>query len=288
MQEYYFLFALAFAYTIFATIQDIKAREVANWLNFSFIAFALAYRAFYSITNKNLQFMAFGIIGFAIFFLLAQLFYYSRVFAGGDAKLLIGYGIILPYTSYKSFLYLPITFIILLFTIGAVYSLTYSIFIVLKNKKTFKKEFLKQLKKHKFPLIALSAISLLSVLALKLSTFTTTLILLTLILLTYIYTKTIDTCMISSTPPSKLTEGDWLIDDIKLKNKTIKKTVHGLSLEDIKLLRKSKKRVFIKEGIPFTPVFLISLIAMVFFFLTSKVSPEQVLSSLLSQLSFLP
>src|SRR3989338_6014136 len=106
MEEYYFLFVLTFLFTLFASIQDLKKREVANWLNFSFIAFALTYRAFYSLATKNFQFFLFGILGFAIFFILAHALYYSKAFAGGDAKLLMGFGVILPYTSYNSLLIL--------------------------------------------------------------------------------------------------------------------------------------------------------------------------------------
>jgi len=90
MTEIYFLFALAIIWTTFAAIQDIKTREVSNWLNFSLIAFALAYRAFYSISKKDPKFFILGVLGFIIFFILAHVFYYGRAFAGGDAKLLMG------------------------------------------------------------------------------------------------------------------------------------------------------------------------------------------------------
>jgi len=90
MEEYYFLFVLAFVWMIFAVVQDLKTREVANWLNFSLIGFALAYRAFYSSFTGEWMFLGFGFLGFLMFFILAHVFYYSKVFAGGDAKLLMG------------------------------------------------------------------------------------------------------------------------------------------------------------------------------------------------------
>jgi len=71
-------------------------------------------------------------------------------------------------------------------------------------------------------------------------------------------------------PPSKLTEGDWIEQNVKIGKTTIKKSVHGLSLKEIKLLKKYKKSILIKEGIPFTPAFLITLMIMALFFLTSK------------------
>ena len=139
MNQYYFLFALALLFTLFATIQDIKKREVANWLNFSLIAFALAFRAFYSITNNSPKFFLLGISGLAIFIAIANLLYYGKIFAGGDAKLLMGFGIILPYTTYFSLVTLSLSFVLLLLTTGAIYSLFYSIVIVQKNKNKFRK-----------------------------------------------------------------------------------------------------------------------------------------------------
>ena len=262
MQEYYFLFALALVFTIAATFQDLKTREVSNWLNFSLIAFALAYRAFYAVINQNLNFFLFGIAGFIIFFALAHLFYYIKAFAGGDAKLLMGYGVILPFSSYASLFTLTIAFILLLFTIGAIYSLVYSIFIVVKNKTKFKKEFSRLTKKQKH--ISLFSL-LLSILLLLILSSPTNFILsfLFLIPMLYTYTLALDKCMISLVSPSQLTEGDWLVNDIKLKNKIIKKTVHGLSKQDIRLLKKHKKIILIKQGIPFTPAFLISLIIII-------------------------
>jgi len=265
MTELYFLFALAILWTTFAAIQDIKTREVSNWLNFSLIAFALAYRAFYSISNKNPQFFLLGLYGFIIFFILAHVFYYGRAFAGGDAKLLMGLGIILPYTSYKSLFTLSITFIFLLFLVGAIYSIIYSTFIVAKNKEKFIKTFKKYFRKNPI-LISISLISFL--IFLSLSYFIPLLLPFAIILLIpslFIYTKSLDKCMIKYLPPNKLTEGDWILNDIKVGKKTIKKTVHGLSAQDIKLLKKHNKKILVKDGVPFVPAFLISLLIMVFF-----------------------
>ena len=60
----------------------------------------------------------------------------------------------------------------------------------------------------------------------------------------------------------KLTEGDWVAEDIIVKGKLIcsKKDLE-LTKEQISKLRKLKiKNVFVKEGIPFVPSFLIGLL----------------------------
>ena len=263
MNPYYFLFALAILFTLVATIQDIKKREVANWLNYSLIAFSLAYLLFYSIYTKNSSFFLYGAAGFIVFFILANILYYAKAFAGGDAKLLMGLGTIFPYTSYFSIIPIALIFCLLLFLVGAFYSLLYSIPIAITNKKIFSSSFSKTLKKYyKFLILT---VPLLILNFLTPFPFNPLFLILFLILPLYIYTSSIEKCLIKLYPPSRLTEGDWILSDIKLKSHTVKKTVHGLSKEDIKALRKANKSILVKEGIPFIPAFLISLIIMVFF-----------------------
>src|SRR3989338_7504633 len=87
-----FLLLFAFAYLVIASISDLKKREVANWLSFSLIIFVIAYRLFYALLFNNFMFLVYGLLGLGIFIGLAYAFYYARVFAGGDAKLLMGLG----------------------------------------------------------------------------------------------------------------------------------------------------------------------------------------------------
>lgn len=265
MEEYYFLFALAALFSIFAIFVDFKKREVPNWLNFSLIGFALAYRAFYSIYSKDASYFILGVIGFAIFFTLAYGFYFARAFAGGDAKLLMGFGIILPYNEIPELIYFGILFISALFTLGAIYSLIYSLFIISKRKNKFYSEFVKKIKKtYKIFLFLLGTVLIGAIFSNSFFGWIGFLSIFGLFLL-YIYINALDKCMIIKLGASALTEGDWLNRNVKVKNRIIKKSVHGLSLEDIKILKKANKEVYIKEGIPFTPAFLISLIMVLFF-----------------------
>ena len=193
----------------------------------------------------------------------------------------MAYGIILPYEDYYSILTLSLLFIFLLFLIGAVYSLVFSLLIVSKNKQKFKKEFLNFYSKNKIfiiPSIFLTPISII-ISFFNLLFIPTSLLLIIPLLLAY--TKSLEKCMLIFLPPEKLTEGDWIESDIKLtKNVAIRKTVHGLSNSDIKLLQKYKRSIIIKQGIPFVPAFLFALIIMALFSLTSRFSLQNFLSFL--------
>ena len=270
IEKYYFLFGLALVWIVFATVQDIRKREVANWLNFSLVAFALAYRAFYSSYSSDWMFFIYGLLGFGLFFGLANLFYYSGIFAGGDAKLLMGLGAVLPFGSYIDFALVGGSFVLVLFLVGAVYSLIYSLFLVRRNYPKFAREFRKNIGNKRNLLLALLFALAFGFFVYSLFGVDYALLLFGIFLASFmffllIYAKSLEVCMIKLVSPNKLTEGDWLVSDVRFNRGIIKKTVHGLSLEDIAKLKKAGKKVLIKEGIPFVPAFLLAFLIMALF-----------------------
>jgi len=286
MNEYYFLFGMALIYTIFASIQDLKKREVANWLNFSLLSFALAYRAIYSLWFNNLEFLIFGILGSIAFFILSNLMYYGGVFAGGDAKLLLAFGAIMPYGSYSDLVFVSLGFLISLFVFGAIYSLIYSSYLAYKNKKVFKKDFSELvLKKRGIIYLSIFFEFMIFVIIFAFNYIDWFVLfgmfLIFLMPFLYIYLKAVElSSMIVLTKARDLTEGDWLSKDVKIGNKTIRRSVHGLSRKEIEIIKKYNKSVWVKQGIPFVPAFLFALIFMVFFYLVLRLDFAELFFSL--------
>ena len=272
MFEIVFLFSIATIWIIFATIQDLKTREIANWLNFSLIIFALGFRFFYSLfSSQGSGFFYQGLIGLGIFFVLGNALYYGKMFAGGDAKLLIALGAVLPiadgfYNNLEGFFLFMFIFLI----IGAFYSMVVSASLCIKNYSRFKKEFSRQFKLNKKKIFLGILISITLILLSYINYLFIFLAVLSFILpYLYLYAKAIDeTAMIKTMEPGKLREGDWLYQDVKVKGKTIRANWEGLKKEEISLLRKRYRKVKIREGVAFTPVFLISFL--IFFYLWSK------------------
>jgi Flp pilus assembly protein protease CpaA len=269
MYEVIFLWALALVYIIFAVIQDIKTKEIANWISFSLIIFALGFRLFYSLfQGDGFVFFYNGLIGLAIFFIVGNLLYYGKVFAGGDAKLMIGLGTILPYSS-NILLNLQgfFNFILIFLFVGFLYIFLSSTFFCVKNFKSFKKEFLKQLKKNKKLMMLTLTISLLLLLfgfIQKLSFILGALMFFTSYL--YLYSKAIDeSCMVKRIKISNLKEGDWLYSNLKIGKKVINAKWEGVNKKDIKEIKEQYKEVKIRQGIAFSPVFLISFIIFIIF-----------------------
>jgi hypothetical protein len=76
--------------------------------------------------------------------------------------------------------------------------------------------------------------------------------------LLFVFAKAVEeSCLVVSVPPRKLTEGDWLYEDVYVNGKKIKATWDGVSKHQLELIRKKYRRnILVKQGIPFTPGFL--------------------------------
>ncbi|MBU0958049.1 MAG: A24 family peptidase [Nanoarchaeota archaeon] len=272
MEQYIFLFVLAFIWILIASICDLKKREVPNWINFSLPVFALGYRAVYSVFVSSYDFILIGVIGYLAFIVFGYLLYYGRVFAGGDAKLMMGLGAVLPFgmsfwTNFSVFF----TFMLLFFIVGAAYGLLYSFVLTIFNFSKFKSEFKKQYIKNKKFIIG-SFLGVVFLVAALMTGFAVLLylgVVVVLLPLLYIYGKSLEeVSMVKNVSPEDLTEGDWLYEDVKVKGKVIKANWDGLEKEDIEMLKKAKKNVLVKYGIPFVPVFFFAFVIYVYLFYT--------------------
>lgn len=268
MYEVIFLFALALVWIIFATVQDLRKREIANWVSFSLIIFALGFRFFYSLfSGTGFNFFYQGVLGLGIFFIIGNMLYYGRLFAGGDAKLMIALGAILPFSeSFSTNLNIFLLFLFVFLIIGAVYSLIIGLIISFRNFKKFRREFKVIFNKNKkliYPVMFLGLV--LMVIGFNTLIFYPGIIVFILPYF-YIYAKAVDeACMIKKIKTSLLSEGDWLYRDVKVGKKSLKATWSGLNKKEIRLIQRNKRFVLIRQGIPFTPVFLISFL--IFFYL---------------------
>jgi len=268
-EENLFLIILAFIWIIGSVFQDLKRREVDNIWNFSLIFFALGYRFAVSVFNMNYWFFINGLLGFFVFLILGNVFYYSRVFAGGDAKLLISLGTILP-LSYDWMINLKIfgLFVFLVLGAGAFYVLVWSFFLVFLNFDKFKKEFKKQFQNYKIIssvfFVFLLFVFLLLVLLGKTEFALASLVFIFFPLL-FVFAKSVEeSCMVKLLSKDKITEGDWLYKDIVVNGRLIKANWEGISKKELNLIKRYyKKKVLIKQGIPFTPGFFFGFLILV-------------------------
>jgi len=257
---------LLIIFLLIASIYDLKTREVPDWLPYTLIPTAFILKLLQSIITKSPNPIIYTTATFAVFWLLSLLLYHARQWGGGDAKMFMAIGAALPTYPTQLLKYLapnlnlpfPLILIINILIAGSVYGILYFSFIASKNNikvKLSKKIKILTLMLIAFilalliisppltkpPLLALAVLIALFPYATKLSR----------IIQTKYLTKTISL--------SKVTEGDWIARDIyKNKKLLIKKSIPGLALEDIALLKKNNiKTITVRYGIPFVPALLL-------------------------------
>ncbi|HIH42296.1 TPA: prepilin peptidase [Candidatus Woesearchaeota archaeon] len=272
---------------IIASISDIRTREVPDLLNYSLIFVAIGLRAVYSATTGEWSFLVAGLIGLGVFFSFALVLFYAGQWGGGDSKLLMGmgamFGIDLKFNIFNnnlnainnsfnvlnaltdSFL---LNFFVNMLVAGAVYGLIWSTVLAFKNRKELLAAFFEKMREKNIKLVRMimfAAMFILLILAVFVRDFAYSVMLLSGAIIIYltvylwISTKAIEkVCMIKKLPPTRLTEGDWIAEDVYFNKKYIcgPKDL-GIEREQIALLKRLKvKFVLVKEGIPFIPSFL--------------------------------
>ena len=249
-----------------ASYTDIKTREVPDWVSYSLIFSALGIRTIFSV-NSGWNILLGGVLGFAVCFAIAYLFYYTSQWGGGDAKLLMGMGAMIgiAYPFSTDSFNLLLFFLALLF-IGAAYGLLWMLMLAVRKGKLFWLDFKHTVKAYnKLQLGLLISTLLLFVLVLFYSFIWPILFFPLGVFYLFLFINTVEkTCFLKKVHVNDLTEGDWLAEDVNNHSKLIlkKKT---LEKEDIQKLKESAlKEVLIKEGIPFIPSFLLAYLLLVF------------------------
>jgi Flp pilus assembly protein protease CpaA/diacylglycerol kinase len=270
-----FLFnTIALVSLAFASLTDIKTREVPDWLNYSLIIFGLGSRLIYSVIFSDFSFFLYGLAGFFVFFVIANIMFYSAQWGGGDSKLLMGLGALIGF----NFKFIEMPFILLFFInimiVGAAYGLLWSFVLAFKNWKDFSKDFILRLKKNnKTRKIVMIACILFLLLAFFVNDNFLKMVVVFAVFFVFmifylsIFVKSIEkTCMLRYVNPEQLAEGDWIAKDVIVNKKRITGPKDlGIEKEQIKKLIEFRskglvKKILIKEGIPFVPSFLIAFV----------------------------
>jgi len=312
-----FLFLAVLLGVVIATLQDIKRKEVDNWLNLLILFVGSAYLFFKGIGSESffsllillacllgtsfLYFHTFNFkqpltkikeylfslgllvvavvcfflilayypllgatslyllfsLGLLAMFVLSNLFYYGRVFAGGDSKLLFALTPFFISLTLKMTLSNILIFAFLLMLAGSVYGLLYSLALYTKNFSRANKNICKEYRKHNkwYFLLSFIALCLLGFYH-PLSFLLAGLFLLFILL--FLFARGLEgVSMIKTISGKQLQEGDWLAHDVRIGKKLIKADWNGLTKKELAILKK-KKKVTIKEGFAFVPAFLIA------------------------------
>ncbi len=226
-----------------AGIWDLFTTDIPDEVTDTMIIFGIFYWIFESLKLETpVPILMSAAIGF-VFFIFGYAMYKTGQWGGGDAKLLVAIGVLLPF--YKNAMF-PLAFLINVFVVGALYTIIYSIIIGIWTNSIAK--FFRETPRFvEFLSLAMM------ILAIFLPKQPGIIVFLTgFLLIFWYYAKFIEkNLFVKKIPASKLKVGDVLYAS---------KEWVGITEEELRKLKKSKKTVTIKEGIRFGPVFLFALL----------------------------
>jgi Flp pilus assembly protein protease CpaA len=265
------LYSIAFAALVVGSYTDFKVREVPDWLNYGLIFIGIGLRAIFSAVNNDSSYIVQGILGLGVFLGLALIMFYAGQWGGGDAKMLMGLGALFGLQiKINTFM---LGFVVNTLLCGAVFGLLFSAYLAIRKREEFKFEFIKlYIDKRKKKLLAWTATAIVILASIWVDSYLRLLLfiiagLIFLSFYIFVFLHAVENCcMIKEVHPDKLTEGDWIVNDIVVDGKRITGPKDlGVSIEQIDKLKelKAKKKidlVMIKEGIPFVPSFLLGFL----------------------------
>jgi Flp pilus assembly protein protease CpaA len=232
-----------------ASVQDIRKREVADYLSYSLIAISLILRLIWYVMERDIFIIIYTLPSFVGLFGFSYLMYRLGQWGGGDVKLVAGIAIVLSDFSQIFNFFVNFT------VIGVLYGVVFNLGMGVKRWDKIRDKI-----KPIWTVIALVCFVLAAVLFFVLPRETAFLSVFVVLLIgSAKYIEVIDKhAFVQDVPVSKLVEGDWIVEEVG----GVKRRGIGLTKEDIeKLKKKGIKKVKVKEGIPFVPVFFIAMLA---------------------------
>jgi len=270
------LIGVGLAGLLAASVCDIRTREVPDWLTYGLICSGVMLRLLYSVAGNVWSYLWYGLVGLAAMLIFGNVLYRTKQWGGGDTKLVIALGVLFAtrpdYLGGYSVPFLAVIIINLLI-IGALYGVCFAVFLALKERSRFKKEFLKLNSRRDWKVMKFCVLAAAVMLFLWVNLGTEEMrlrlvynfLLIPLLVLPYLmlFVKAVESGVLyNELPVKKLTEGDWVEEDVyKNKKLVYKKKAYGIEKSDIQRLIKAKiKTVSVKEGIPFVPPFFFAVL----------------------------
>lgn len=265
--------AIAMIGSTVGAIFDLKTTEIPEKILYAMITIGIFLSAVLSYQQSNIWPLAYSLIVGSGLLGFGALMYYVGIWGGADAFMLSAIGFLIPNLSIGKALMFPfaVSFVINVFMIGAVYMIVYAVVIALRNRKILVK--FKNDMRIGAKLLLLASVALLAFfiginwyLANILNEFNinfiivNSLIPLSLMIGLFIiwkFSKAVENVGFKRRiPVSKLKIGDMLADS---------RLLDGITKEQWQKIRKTKRFVWIKEGVRFAPTFPLALLFTIFF-----------------------
>ncbi len=242
-----------------ASYLDLRYTEFPDILPYGLIAIAFFLRVLMSIIFGDLSILVDSVLYGSIFLGIGLALFYTKQWGDGDAWLLGVLGFLLPnkesmffVSGYSSIFPFQLSLIFNFFLVSLLYIVVYSLFVGFRNRGKLKFGVDRKEASVFIGIIAAATITgTMTITSNMLPIFYSVMGLATGLYFFFQYVKAIDNFIFKKRISTKnLRKGDVVFEG-KWK---------GLTNKDIAKIRRSKKYVYIKEGVRFAPVFLITVL----------------------------
>lgn len=212
---------------VLGTITDLQKREVPDWLNYALIATGISLGLLQSLLLVSAKPILSAVTGLAIGYGIGYVMFYAGQWGGGDSKMIMGlgalYGVSLTLPLGQMSMPPFIIFLINTLLAGAAYGILWAIAIAIIKRRAFLEAFkklLRQRQRLRITILIATSTFLLGALLLQgkpLLRIGALIFAVTIFTLFYLwtFTKAIEQgTMTKELPIHKLTEGDWIVNDI--------------------------------------------------------------------------
>ena len=124
---------------------DFMTREVPDWLNFALMGIGFGLAVLASFIYASYSYLIEAVAGFVLTLGIALLMFYTGQWGGGDSKMIMALGALLGLDIFHlEYLdYSLISFLFNALVVGAAYGVLWSVYLSIKHRKKFMKEFRK-------------------------------------------------------------------------------------------------------------------------------------------------
>jgi len=251
----------------YAGYLDLKTTEFPDWLPYIMITLILIIKSVYSLILGDFSILINSLIVGIVFLAIGFALYLSKQWGDGDAWLLGALGFLFPINLVIQTVEIPyfLTLLFNFFIVAFIYLVAYSISLGIRSPKTAKK-FSKDLKKDikkivtitiVFAILCVAAVFYFEYMFGIISYYFLLLPVIIFLFLVFIrYGLFVEKNLFKKRiPVSKLRLGD-----VPVENKW-----RCLTEAELKKLKEKGGHIWIKEGVRFAPVFIITLLVTVFF-----------------------
>jgi len=242
--------------------KDLKTTEFPDWIPYSLIVAALLLRGVFSFLQQDVSLLINSVLVGLVFLGFGLALYYAKQWGDGDAWLLGAMGFLYPdgLGFLSGALPFPILLLFNFFIVAFLYIVVYSLLVGIKSKQS--KKFFRGFKKDVVRIVLVTAVFTIALVGFffsagifsRLLFFVFLFPLFLFLLLVFLqYGRFVEKTLFKKRIDVKsLREGD-----VPLGEKW-----RVLSKKEVALLRKRGGNIWIKEGIRFAPVFVLTLILM--------------------------